>query len=85
MIAHELTKFAVTLNSKFSCSATSLPPPVKGKVTLYIWNEMEIVHFILQIKYYKSNTIQITTSFKIQNFVADYTLLDPENKIWTMK
>ena len=50
---------------------------------LSIWNEMERVHFIVHIKYYRSNRIQTTTSFKILNDVA--VLLDPWDKIWSMK
>ena len=52
---------------------------------LFLWNEMVRVYFMVQIKYYRSNNVQTVTSFKILNDVAVYTLLDPWDKIWTMK
>ena len=52
---------------------------------LSLSNEIEIVYFMIQIKYYRSNSVQTTTSFKILNNVAAYTLLDTWDKIWTMK
>ncbi len=40
---------------------------------------------MVQIKYYKPNNVQTATLFKILNDVAVDTLLDPWDKILTMK
>ena len=49
------------------------------------WNEMEIIHFMVKIKCYRSNSVHIVTSFKILNNVAVCTPLNPWDKIWTTK
>ena len=50
-----------------------------------IWNKMESLHFMIQIKYHRSNSVQTATSFKILNDKAVYISLDLWNKILTMK
>ena len=50
-----------------------------------IWNEMKRIHFIVQIKYYSSNSVHTVTLFKILNDVTVYILLNPWDKIWIMK
>ena len=52
---------------------------------LSIWNKMESLHFMVQIKYHRSNSVQTATSFKILNDKAISISLDLWNKIWTMK
>ena len=52
---------------------------------LSIWNKMESLHFMVQIKYYRSNSVQTATLFKILNDKAVYISLDLWNKILTMK
>ena len=42
---------------------------------------MKKVHFMVEIRYYKLNSIQTAMLFKILYDMADYTLLDPRNKI----
>ena len=41
-----------------------------------IWNKIESLHFMVQIKYYRSNNIQTATSLKILNDKAVYISLD---------
>ena len=54
---------------------------VWGNGILSIWNEMEKVNFMVQIKYYKSNSVQFVTSFKILNKGIVCTSLDSWDKI----
>ena len=58
--------------------------PRQGIRILSIWNEMKRIHFIVQIKYYSSNSLHAVTLFKILNNVTVYTLLNPWDKIWIM-
>ena len=46
---------------------------------------MESLHFMVQIKYHRSNSFQTATSFKILNDKTVYISLDLWNKILTMK
>ena len=50
-----------------------------------IWNEMERVHFMVKIKYYRSNSVQTIMLFKILNDVIICILLDPWDKILIIK
>ena len=50
-----------------------LDSTLRNKI-LFILNKMERIHFIIQIKYYRSNSVQTATLFK--NDVAVCTLLD---------
>ena len=47
--------------------------------------KIESLHFMVQIKYHRSNSVQIAMSFKILNDNAVYISLDLWNKIWIMK
>ena len=52
---------------------------------LSISNEMESLHFTVQILFHKSNGVQSISSFKILNDMTLCILLDLRNKIQTMK
>ena len=43
------------------------------------------IRFTVQIKYFKSKGVSNITPFKILNDMVYYTLLDPRNKILTVK
>jgi hypothetical protein len=47
-----------------------------GKMILFISKFLHLVHFMIQINYYRSNSVRTATSFKILNNVAVYILLD---------
>ena len=69
-----------------SCFFPHSTHPSLHRIRIFsIWNKMESLHFMVQIKYHKFNSVQTTTSFKILNDKAVYISLDLWNKILTMK
>ena len=69
---------------KIALSMLWAPKEARNKI-LSIWNKMESLYFMVQIKYHKLNSVQTITSFKILNDKAVYISLDLWNKIWIMK